>query len=124
MPTRPEGATRFSRASHALTTFAGSGAAMATLCVLVALWLAAGWVTDWSRSWELVMTTGAPPLTLALIIVLQHSQNRNARALHIKLNELLSALEEPDDAVVTVQDKPDHDLARLERRYRERALSR
>jgi low affinity Fe/Cu permease len=118
---RPEGTTRFGRVSHALTTFTGSGAAMVALCVLTAAWVALGVTSHWDRSWELVVTGGAPLLTLALLIVLQHSQNRNARALHIKLNELLAALEEPDDDVVTVEDKPDDELERLEHRHHEHA---
>ena len=112
---RPEaGTTRFSKTSHALTSFVGSGWAMVALLVLSAVWCIAGAVTHWHRSWELVVTTGAPLLTLALLVVLQHSQNRNARALHIKLNELLAALDAPDDDVVTVEDKPDEELRRLE----------
>ena len=116
-----DGTTRFSKVSHVITTFAGSGAAMTALFALSLVWLAAGALTRWHRSWELVVTTGAPLLTLALLIVLQHSQNRNARALHIKLNELLAALDEPDDEVVTVEDKPDEELERLEHRYHEHA---
>jgi low affinity Fe/Cu permease len=115
------GTTRFSKASHALTSFAGSGWAMVALLVLSAVWCVAGAVTHWHRPWELVVTTGAPLLTLALLVVLQHSQNRNARALHIKLNELLAALDAPDDDVVTVEDKPDEELRRLEDHYHRHA---
>jgi low affinity Fe/Cu permease len=116
-----DGTTRFSKASHVITTFAGSGWAMVAVGVLTVAWLAAGFASHWHRSWELVVTGGAPLLTLGLLVVLQHSQNRNARALHIKLNELLAALEEPDDEVVTVEDKPDDELERLEHRYHEHA---
>jgi low affinity Fe/Cu permease len=94
---------------------------MVAVATLSVAWLVTGVVLHWSRPWELIVTGGAPLATLGLLVVLQHSQNRNARALHIKLNELLAALEEPDDEVVTVEDKPDDELVRLEHRYHEHA---
>jgi low affinity Fe/Cu permease len=89
--------------------------------VLTVAWLAAGFASHWHRSSELVVSGGAPLLTLGMLVVEQHSQNRNARAVHIKLNELLAALDAPDDDVVTVEDKPDDELERLEHRYHEHA---
>jgi low affinity Fe/Cu permease len=103
--------------SHAATSFTGSPLALVALAVLTIVWIVAGSLVDWSRPWELVITTGAPILTLVLVVILQHAQNRNARAMHVKLNELLSALHEPDDDVMDAEQKGDDELDELDERY-------
>jgi low affinity Fe/Cu permease len=107
----------FSRMSHRATSFTGSWLALALLAFLSISWVLLGWATAWSRPWELIVTTGAPILTLVLVVILQHAQNRNARAMHVKLNELLTALRGPDDDVMDAETKPDDELQELDDRY-------
>ena len=109
---------RFSRVSHAATSFTGSPIALVALGVLTVAWIVAGLFADWNRPWELVITAGAPIATLVLVVILQHAQNRNARAMHVKLNELLTALQEPDDDVMDAEQKGDDELKELDERYR------
>jgi low affinity Fe/Cu permease len=109
---------RFTRAAHYATGFAGSWMALAVLGVLVLGWLGAGVATGWSREWELVVTTGAPILTLVVVVILQHSQNRNARAMHLKLNELLTTLREPDSEVINAEERSDDELRQLDAKQR------
>ena len=108
---------RFSRLSHAATSFTGSWMALTAVAALTAAWIAWGVAADWSRPWELVVTAGAPIATLVLVVILQHAQNRNARAMHVKLNELLTALEEPDDEVMDAEAKSDEELRALDEQY-------
>ena len=108
---------RFDRISHRATTFTGSWGALLALVVLTLAWVIAGRLLDWSRPWELIVTTGAPIVTLVLVVILQHAQNRNARAVHVKLNELLTALDAPDDDVMDAEDKADDELKELDERY-------
>ena len=95
------------------------------ILILVAIvgWLIWGFAGDFSQAWELTATAGAPILTLLMLVVLQHSENREAAATRLKLNELLLALEEPDPEVVTVEEKPDEELHRLGEQYRDEARS-
>ena|SRR5438067_1310725 len=111
----------FARAAHGITSFAGSAGAVLVLVVVIAAWLVWGFLADFSRGWELSATAGAPILTLLMLVVLQHAQNRESAATRLKLNELLLALEEPDPEVVTAEEKPDEELHELSRQYRERA---
>lgn len=91
--------------------------ALVLLAVLSVSWGFAGAAMEWSRPWELVVTMGVPVANLVLIVILQHAQNRNARAVHVKLNELLSALQEPDDEVIEAERRPDDELKALDERY-------
>ncbi|MCU1376586.1 MAG: hypothetical protein JWO68_3872 [Actinomycetia bacterium] len=114
---------RWTRVSHAVTDFIGSGKALITLLSLVAAWLVWGAASGWGRTWEIVMFTGAPVLTLILVIFLQHAQNRESAATHVKLNELLLTLEEPSNELVAAETKTDDELDRLADSYEEAAES-
>ena len=111
---------RWSRFAHAGTDFAGSLGALVALGVLATAWLVWGIVTGFPRAWELAVTTGLPWLTVVLLVVLQHAQNRQARASHLKLDELLCSLEEPDSRIVRAEDKSDAELHALSHEVRGR----
>ena len=112
---------RWTLISEAIARFLGSGKALLSLVVLVGAWLAWGASTGWPHEWEVVMFTAAPVLTLGLVIFLQHTQNRDSAATHVKLNELLVALEQPSSDVVGAEEKTDDELERLADRHRKAA---
>jgi low affinity Fe/Cu permease len=105
--------SRWNKLAHAVTHAAGSGWTAVAVLVVVAGWLAWGFAGDFSRAWEVAMTCGSPPLLFLMLIVLQRAQNRESRASHLKLNELLLALEEPDEDVVDAEMKSEEELVRL-----------
>ena len=114
---------RWTRVSEAISDFLGSGKALLSLLGLLGAWLVWGGVSHWSHAWEVGMFTTAPVLTLVLVIFLQHAQNRDSQATHVKLNELLVALEDPSNDVVSAEVKADHELDRLAERQQEAASS-
>ena len=114
---------RWTKISEAISNFLGTGKALLCLLGLVGAWVAWGAFTGFPHEWEVVMFTAAPILTLVLVIFLQHTQNRDSQATHVKLNELLVALEEPANDVVSAETQPDVDLERLARRQQEAASS-
>ena len=111
----------FSKVTRGATNVAGSARAVLVLAVVIGAWLVWGVLTAFGRPWELAMTAGAPLLTLLMLVVLQHAENRDSRATHLKLNELLLALEQPDRDVVNAEHAPDATIDRLSDRYRKRA---
>lgn len=78
--------------------------------VLVALWLLSGPLFGWGDTWQLVMTTGLTVTTQLLVILIQATQNRDGRAVHLKLDELLRAVEEARTVVATAEDMPHEEL--------------
>ena len=113
----------WNRLAHGVTHAAGSGYTALGLGVVVAAWLVWGFVSDFSRAWELAMTTGSPPLLFLMLILLQRAQNRDSRSSHLKLNELLLALEEPNEEVIRVETMPDDHQLELARQYRRHGSS-
>ena len=112
---------RWNRFSHTLTHHAGTKRFFGFVLVLIVAWGAVGLVLGSSRPWELVVTCGVPILTLLMVIVLQHAQNRDSKAIQLKLNELLLALDEPDNKLIRAGHLGDEELNELGDRYERRA---
>lgn len=112
---------RWNRAAHLITHHTGSKHAFGAVVALVLVWAAVGILAGPSRAWELTVTCGVPIGTLLVVIVLQHTQNRDAKATQLKLNELLLALEEPDDQVVHAGRLGDEELDRVAETHARRA---
>jgi low affinity Fe/Cu permease len=99
----------------------GSPGAIAFTLAGLAIWFVAGALTDWSRAWELVGSIGIPVLSLLVLIVLQHTQNHDDQALHVKLDEILRAIEGADDRIVAVENVDTEGLEELRSEYRRRS---
>jgi low affinity Fe/Cu permease len=113
----------WNRLAHRVTHHTGSKHAFGVALVLVLVWLWIGLAAGPTRAWELVVTCGVPIMTLLMVIVLQHTQNRDTKSLQIKLNELLLALEEPDDQIIHAGRLGDEALDNLDERQRAQARS-
>jgi low affinity Fe/Cu permease len=111
----------WNRLAHVVTHHAGSKHAFGVALALTGLWVGFGLAFGATRAWELIVTCGVPIVTLLMVIVLQHTQNRDTQALQIKINELLLALEEPDDQIIHAGRLGDEELEHLEQQHSQRA---
>ena len=84
-------------------------------------WVVVGAATGFPRWWELALTTGFPFLTLLLLALIQHTQNHDSNAIELKLDELLSALESPSDAMIRIEEASEEDLEMLQDRFARRS---
>ncbi len=109
-----ESFTRFSRrCADAL----GSPSAFAINCLLILMWLASGPLFHYSDTWQLVVNTVTTVFTYLAVFVIQNTQNRDARTMHLKLNELISSMEAARNRFVDVEDLNDEELAALQRQF-------
>ncbi len=115
--------TRWTRLANALTQRAGSNLAFVLAILLAGIWAVIGVIAGPSRTWELSVTCGVPILTLLMVIVLQHSQNRDTKAVELKLNELVLALEGTDSQVIHAHRLGEAKLQELDAQHAERALT-
>jgi len=98
--------------SERTSGWVGSPAFFAANLALVAIWLASGPVFHWGDTWQLVMTTGLTVTTQLLVILLQNTQNRDGRAVHLKLDELLRAVREARTEVAGAEDMAEEQVER------------
>ena len=110
-----EGFRRFSKsAADAL----GTPVMFVANVLLIILWLAFGPFTHFSDSWQLVVNTGTTVLTYLAIFLIQNTQNRDSKALHLKLDELISSVEGARNRLVDLQNLSDAELEEFEQQFR------
>lgn len=86
--------------------------------LLIAGWAIGGPFSGFSNGWQLLINTGTTICTFLMVFLIQHTQNRDSAALHLKLDELLRAIEGAHNATIAVEDLDEADLLKLQREYR------
>ncbi len=81
----------FSRAASRIAEVAGRSWAFLTALLVIVLWGTTGPIFGFSDTWQLVINTGTTIVTFLMVFLIQNTQNRDARAIHLKLDELLRA---------------------------------
>lgn len=109
----------FSRLSNMVRDIVGSPKFTGLLLLVVLIWLISGPLVGFSKAWELGATTGAPIIALVLLVVLQHTQNRDDKAIQLKLDEVIRASEHASDRLIGIEDSPEVELSRLLSDYRQ-----
>jgi low affinity Fe/Cu permease len=105
------------RLAQAATRWTGSTAAFVLAAVAVLAWAVTGPVFHWSDTWQLVMNTTSSIVTFLLVFLIQRSQNKDALAIHLKLNEIIAATQGTSKSVVNVEDLSETELQRLKEHY-------
>jgi len=103
----------FRRFSDVMAQALGSSWAFIAAMLSVVLWGIAGPMIGFSPQWQLIANTGTTIITFLMVFIIQNTQNRDSRAIHIKLNELLAALEQPSDELVGVESRPEHEQRQI-----------
>jgi low affinity Fe/Cu permease len=108
---------RFRRFAHATACAIGSPYAFLLAIITVVAWAATGPLFGYSNTWQLVINTGTTVVTFLVVFMIQNTQNRDSRELHLKLDELIRAVNTARNSMVELEDLPDEELARLRREF-------
>jgi low affinity Fe/Cu permease len=95
----------------------GSPAAFVINCALILVWLAFGPVFGYSDTWQLVVNTVTTVFTYLAVFLIQNTQNRDATAVHLKLDELISSIEGARNRFVDLEDLSDEELRTLRAQF-------
>lgn len=107
----------FERLAHKATVFSGSSAVFVTALLVIIVWLVSGPLFGFSDTWQLVINTGTTIITFLMVFLIQRMQNKDSRALHLKLNELVASLKGPSNRLIDVEDLSEEELDTLARYY-------
>ncbi len=102
----------------------GSAWAFAAAMLVILVWIFSGPMFHFSDTWQLVINTGTTIVTFLMVFLIQNTQNRDAKAVHLKLDELIRAIKNARNELVDLEDLSDEELKKLEgqfKRMRERA---
>ena len=89
---------------------------LVAICVVV-VWAISGPLFHFSDTWQLVINTGTTIVTFLMVFLIQNTQNRDARAIHLKLNELIYAMANARDRMIDVEKLSDLELDELDQTY-------
>jgi low affinity Fe/Cu permease len=88
---------------------------------LIILWAATGWFFDFNDTWQLVINTGTTIITFLMVFLIQNTQNRDTAAIHLKLDELIRAIEGARNSAIDLEDKSEEELMKAHNEYAELA---
>jgi low affinity Fe/Cu permease len=113
----PESPNFLERLSALASAATGSSGAFATAAAVVLVWAATGPLFRFSDTWQLVINTGTTIVTFLMVFLIQRNQNKDSRALHLKLNEVVAALDGASNRLIDAEDLTEAQLERLHERY-------
>jgi low affinity Fe/Cu permease len=95
----------------------GTPGALATATLVILIWAITGPIFGFSDTWQLVINTGTTIVTFLMVFVIQNAQNRDAKAVHIKLDELIRAVQGASNRYVVAEnlteEQQDQEIERL-----------
>jgi low affinity Fe/Cu permease len=106
---------RFSRKATEAT---GTSTAFMLACSVIIVWITTGPLFHFSDTWQLVINTGTTIVTFLMVFLIQRSQNKDALAIHLKLNEIVAALEGASNRLIDVEDLTEAEIETLHTHYR------
>jgi low affinity Fe/Cu permease len=106
------------RMSGKATAWAGSSAAFALACFTIIAWAVTGPIFHYSDTWQLVINTGTTIVTFLMVFLIQRSQNKDSRAIHLKLNELVAAVAGASNRLVGAEELSEDEVKLLHKHFR------
>ena len=103
--------------AHQSSIILGTAWAFAGAVVVVLVWLLAGPTFQFSDTWQLVINTATTVVTFLMVFLIQNTQNRDAKVVHLKLDELIRALKSARNELVDLEDLSDEELKKLEQQF-------
>src|SRR5690242_18634675 len=110
------------RFSLAATEWAGSSWAFTVACLMIVAWLVTGPIFHFSDTWQLVINTGTTIITFLMVFLIQRAQNKESKAVQLKLNELVASLRGSSNRLIDVESLSEKEIRVLGEHYK--ALSR
>lgn len=107
----------FRRFSHNVSNIVGTPYVFLIAVLIIIGWAIAGRYFNYSDTWQLVINTGTTIITFLMVFLIQNTQNRDAKAIHLKLDELLKAVKGARTNLVNLENFDDDELTRLQREF-------
>lgn len=107
----------FRKFARKTSTIAGTPWAFMLSIVIIVAWLISGPLFGFSDTWQLVINTGTTIITFLMVFLIQNTQNRDSHAIHLKLDELIKAVEGARNQLIDIEDSSEEALTELQKEY-------
>lgn len=99
------------------TQASGSSTAFILALSVILVWALTGPLFKFSDTWQLVINTGTTIVTFLMVFLIQRAQNKDALAIHLKLNEIVAAIDGASNRLIDVEDLTEEEIRTLHRHY-------
>ena len=106
------------RLSYQATRATGTSYAFLIAVSVIIIWAITGPIFGFSDTWQLVINTGTTIVTFLMVFLIQRAQNKDAVAIHLKLNEIVAAMQGASNRLIDVEDMSEADVEALHNHYR------
>jgi low affinity Fe/Cu permease len=107
----------FARVAGRISAISGHYVTFLVALSLIIIWAVSGPFFGFSETWQLVINTGTTIITFLMVFLIQNTQNRDALAMHLKLDELIRAIESADNELIRAEDETQDELRTLKQKY-------
>lgn len=108
----------FRQASKKTAELVGTPAAFLAAVLVILIWGGSGPLFHYSDTWQLVINTATTIITFLMVFLIQNTQNRDSRAIHVKLDELIKSVRSARNSVIDLDKLSDEELKALENEYK------
>jgi low affinity Fe/Cu permease len=108
----------FRKFANKTSEIVGSPWAFITAATIMVVWAISGPLFGFSDTWQLVINTGTTIITFLMVFLIQNTQNRDAKAIHLKLDELIRAVQGARDSLVDLEELSDDELQHLQSQFK------
>jgi len=108
----------FRKFSHKTSEVVGSPISFFVALILLLVWAFSGPIFHFSDTWQLVINTATTIITFLMVFLIQNTQNRDAKAIHLKLDELIRSMQGARNTLVKIEELSDGDLEELQKQFR------
>jgi low affinity Fe/Cu permease len=108
----------FRKFAHKTSVVVGSPWAFIAAVAIIVVWAVSGPIFGFSDTWQLVINTGTTIVTFLMVFLIQNTQNRDAVAIHLKLDELIRGVKSARTSLVDLEDLSDAELEQLQQEFR------
>jgi len=105
------------RFSLKATQATGTSSAFVLAVSVIVVWAVTGPLFKFSNTWQLVINTGTTIVTFLMVFLIQRAQNKDAQAIHLKLNEIVAALDGASNRLIDVEDLTEDEIQTLHKHY-------
>ncbi|HEY3128209.1 MAG TPA: low affinity iron permease family protein [Acidobacteriota bacterium] len=107
----------FRKFARKISSVVGSYWSFFAAVLIVVVWATTGPMYHYSDTWQLVINTGTTIVTFLIVFLIQNTQNRDAKAIHLKLDELIRVVRGARASLVDLEDLSDEELNRLQKEF-------
>jgi low affinity Fe/Cu permease len=105
--------SNFRKFSQQTSYLVGTPGAFIIALTAVIIWAMTGPLFHYSDTWQLVINTSTTIVTFLMVFLIQNTQSRDAKAMHLKLDEVIRALDAARDKLIDVEDATDEEIKKL-----------